>query len=99
MGDFDSLYSSLHSDSRIRGEQFEQVCKWFLENDPGLRPRAHNRLSVEGLARPVERAGLCTFAGRVRFLEPSYDEAAVKSFGIASGIPHGRRGRSRWEQR
>ncbi len=34
MGDFDSLYLSLDSDLRLRGEQFERVCKWFLENDP-----------------------------------------------------------------
>lgn len=34
MGDFDSLYLSLDSDARRRGEQFERVCKWFFENDP-----------------------------------------------------------------
>ncbi|MDA0251679.1 MAG: Helicase associated domain protein [Actinomycetota bacterium] len=34
MGDFDALYASLSEDDRIRGLEFERVCKWFLENDP-----------------------------------------------------------------
>ena len=34
MGDFDSLYASLSEDPRIRGRQFEEICKWFFQNDP-----------------------------------------------------------------
>ena len=34
MGDFDNLFASLSEDPRVRGTQFEHVCKWFLENDP-----------------------------------------------------------------
>ena len=34
MGDFDGLYGNFDADPRVRGTQFEHVCKWFLENDP-----------------------------------------------------------------
>ncbi|MDQ1250597.1 MAG: hypothetical protein QG597_4976, partial [Actinomycetota bacterium] len=34
MGDFDVLYAHLSEDPRVRGRQFERVCKWFFENDP-----------------------------------------------------------------
>lgn len=34
MGDFNGLYGNLDTDPRVRGRQFEQVCKWFFENDP-----------------------------------------------------------------
>jgi superfamily II DNA or RNA helicase len=34
MGDFDALYARLSEAPRVRGTQFERVCKWFLENDP-----------------------------------------------------------------
>lgn len=34
MGTFLDLYRSLDPDPRIRGGQFEHVCKWFLANDP-----------------------------------------------------------------
>ncbi|CDM77196.1 DEAD/DEAH box helicase [Mycobacterium marinum] len=34
MGDFDTLLRSLDADPQVRGKQFEQVCKWFFENDP-----------------------------------------------------------------
>jgi predicted helicase len=37
MGTFDDLYASLSEDPRVRGRQFEHVCKWFLENDPNYR--------------------------------------------------------------
>ncbi|BDX35299.1 hypothetical protein TUM20985_58460 [Mycobacterium antarcticum] len=37
MGDFDGLYGNLDADPRVRGRQFEHVCKWFLENDPVYR--------------------------------------------------------------
>ena len=30
----DEYYSSLDSDPRIRGKQFEKFVKWFLKNDP-----------------------------------------------------------------
>jgi superfamily II DNA or RNA helicase len=31
------LFSTLSRDDRRRGRQFEQICKWFLENDPEYR--------------------------------------------------------------
>ena len=34
MATFDEFYSSLDSDPRIRGKQFEKFIKWFLKNDP-----------------------------------------------------------------
>ena len=34
MGDFLDLFARLDPDSRLRGKQFEHVCKWFLPNDP-----------------------------------------------------------------
>ena len=34
MATFDEFYSSLDSDPRIRGKQFEKFVKWFLKNDP-----------------------------------------------------------------
>ena len=37
VGSFDELYASLDADPRIRGRQFEEVCKWYLENDPNYR--------------------------------------------------------------
>jgi superfamily II DNA or RNA helicase len=39
MGTFDDLYASLHPDDRLRGFEFEHVCKWFLENDPTYASR------------------------------------------------------------
>ena len=37
MGDFDGLYGTFDADPRVRGRQFEHVCKWFLDNDPVYR--------------------------------------------------------------
>ena len=37
MGEFDVLFGNLDADPRVRGRQFEHVCKWFLENDPVYR--------------------------------------------------------------
>jgi superfamily II DNA or RNA helicase len=37
MGNFDALYAALSEDPRVRGTQFEHVCKWFLENSPKYR--------------------------------------------------------------
>ena len=34
MGGFSDLFARLDPDSRVRGKQFEHVCKWFLTNDP-----------------------------------------------------------------
>lgn len=34
MGDFLGLLGSLDPDPRVRGKQFEHICKWFLTNDP-----------------------------------------------------------------
>ncbi|RAU98777.1 helicase [Mycobacterium colombiense] len=39
MGTFNGLRAKFDSDDdRRRGKQFEDVCKWFLENDPTYRP-------------------------------------------------------------
>ncbi len=35
--DFQQLFESLDPDPRIKGRQFEEICKWFLENDPTRR--------------------------------------------------------------
>ena len=37
VGDFDQLFTNLDDDPRVRGRQFEHVCKWFFENDPVYR--------------------------------------------------------------
>jgi len=31
---FSDLFDRLDPDPRVRGKQFEHVCKWFLTNDP-----------------------------------------------------------------
>jgi hypothetical protein len=31
---FSDLFARLDPDPRVRGKQFELVCKWFLSNDP-----------------------------------------------------------------
>lgn len=65
MGGFDSLpYASLSKDPRIRGRQFEEICKWFFENDPVYELRAEDRLVVERLARPVGRRRRYRLGGR-----------------------------------
>jgi predicted helicase len=38
VGDFDTLFANLDPDPRVRGKQFEHVCKWFLTNDPTYQP-------------------------------------------------------------
>ena len=34
MATFSDLFARLDPDPRVRGKQFEHVCKWFLANDP-----------------------------------------------------------------
>ena len=34
MATFSDLFARLDPDPRVRGKQFERVCKWFLTNDP-----------------------------------------------------------------
>ncbi|MDX1890425.1 restriction endonuclease [Mycolicibacterium sp. 050158] len=34
MGTFTDLFAPFDLDPRVRGTQFEHVCKWFLTNDP-----------------------------------------------------------------
>ena len=34
MATFSDLFARLDPDPRVRGKQFEHVCKWFLTNDP-----------------------------------------------------------------
>jgi superfamily II DNA or RNA helicase len=34
VGSFSDLFARLDPDPRLRGKQFEHVCKWFLTNDP-----------------------------------------------------------------
>lgn len=37
MGRFEQLLANLDPDPRIKGKQFEHICKWFLENNPYYR--------------------------------------------------------------
>ena len=34
MGAFADLFNQLDADDRVKGKQFEHICKWFLTNDP-----------------------------------------------------------------
>ncbi|CAM3378010.1 DEAD/DEAH box helicase [Mycobacterium colombiense] len=34
MGVFTDLFNQLDADDRVKGKQFEHICKWFLTNDP-----------------------------------------------------------------
>lgn len=34
MGAFADLFNQLDTDDRVKGKQFERICKWFLTNDP-----------------------------------------------------------------
>lgn len=36
---FEALFDRLDPDPRVRGKQFEHVCKWFLTNDPLYKQR------------------------------------------------------------
>ena len=36
---FSDLFARLDPDPRVRGKQFEHVCKWFLTNDPLYKQR------------------------------------------------------------
>lgn len=37
MAQFQQLISQLSEDQRLKGRQFEKICRWYLENDPVLR--------------------------------------------------------------
>jgi predicted helicase len=37
MGTIQHLLGSLDASPQVRGKQFEHLCKWFLENEPGYR--------------------------------------------------------------
>jgi superfamily II DNA or RNA helicase len=39
---FSDLFARLDPDPRVRGEQFEHVCKWFLTNDPTYKSTLRN---------------------------------------------------------
>ena len=39
MATFSDLFSRLDPDPRLRGKQFEHVCKWFLTNHPLYKQR------------------------------------------------------------
>jgi hypothetical protein len=39
MGTFDSLYASLDANAKKRGSEFENICWWFLQNDPTYAAR------------------------------------------------------------
>ncbi len=41
MATFSDLFARLDPDPRVRGKQFEHVCKWFLTNDPLYKARLH----------------------------------------------------------
>lgn len=34
---FTDLFASLSADPRLRGKQFEHICRWYLQNDPQYR--------------------------------------------------------------
>jgi predicted helicase len=34
VGAFADLFNQLDTDDRVKGKQFERICKWFLTNDP-----------------------------------------------------------------
>ena len=34
MGGFSDLFARLDPDPRVRGKQFERICKWYLQHDP-----------------------------------------------------------------
>jgi hypothetical protein len=34
VGAFADLANQLDADDRVKGKQFEHICKWFLTNDP-----------------------------------------------------------------
>jgi hypothetical protein len=35
VGAFTDLLAKLDVDDRVKGKQVEQICKWFLTNEPG----------------------------------------------------------------
>jgi predicted helicase len=37
MATFPELLANLDSKPQVRGRQFEHICKWFLENEPGYQ--------------------------------------------------------------
>ena len=39
VGTFSELISRLDADDRVKGKQFEHICKWFLTNDPLYKAR------------------------------------------------------------
>jgi predicted helicase len=39
VGTFSDLFSRLDADDRVKGKQFEHICKWFLTNDPLYKAR------------------------------------------------------------
>jgi superfamily II DNA or RNA helicase len=39
VGTFSDLFSRLDADDRVKGMQFEHICKWFLSNDPLYKAR------------------------------------------------------------
>jgi hypothetical protein len=42
---FSDLFARLDPDPRVRGKQFEHVCKWFLTNDPMYKHRLQTNYS------------------------------------------------------
>jgi hypothetical protein len=34
---FSDLFERFDPDPNVRGRQFEQVCRWYLKNDPAYR--------------------------------------------------------------
>jgi predicted helicase len=41
VGAFADLFNQLDADARIKGTQFERICKWFLTNDPIYKHELH----------------------------------------------------------
>jgi len=46
VGSFSDLFARLDPDPRVRGKQFEHVCKWFLTNDPTYKSTLLRALST-----------------------------------------------------
>lgn len=62
MGAFDQLVDNLDPDDRIKGKQFQHICKWFLTNDPLYKARLRHvwlwkewpdREAITGASAPV----------------------------------------------
>ena len=49
---FSDLFARLDADPRVRGKQFEHICKWFLTNHPTYK---NKRWTGRCVASPTRR--------------------------------------------